>query len=110
MKKIMFATAALVAFASAAAAFERPTVVGYGEYSVEAESIEIGAGAEFVLADRFLLTPMFVGTGDTGSFDFDHAALNVSYGVNKNFDVYGGLTTDADFNYSDLVIGVKVQY
>lgn len=111
MKSVMIAAAALVAFASAASAFERPTVLSYGEYKVEAETFELGAGTEFVLGNGIVLTPMIVAL-DTANdnFDFDRAELNVSYGVNQNVDLYATIETDADLDYSETTLGFKIQY
>ena len=111
MKKIMIATVALFAAASAASAFERPTLLSYGEYTVEAQDVELGVGTEFILDGGLTITPWVVAT-DTGadSLTFDHAAINVAYGVNENVDLYGKVETDSDLNYSETTIGFKLQY
>ena len=109
MKSVMIAAAALVAMTGVAAA-EVPTFVGYSEYAVEAETFELGAGAEFILADRLILTPTLVGFGTADEFDFDRLEVKASYGLNENLDMYGKLKTDADFKYDEAIVGVAFQF
>ena len=45
MKSVMIAAAALVATVTMASAGERPTILGYSEYAVEAETFAVGAGS-----------------------------------------------------------------
>lgn len=108
MKTTLMATAAV--FAMAGFAVAQPTVVGYGEYSVEAQTFETGIGAEFIVADSVLITPMIVGSGDVDAFDFDHAEVKASYGLNENIDLYGKVKSDADFNYAETTVGVAFQF
>ncbi len=109
MKSVMIAVTALVAMTGMAMA-ETPTFVGYSEYAVEANSFEIGAGAELYVLDGFYLTPMVIGNGDVDAFDFTRAEVKATYVVNENIDVYGKIKTDADFNYDDAVVGVAFRF
>lgn len=108
MKSVMIA-AALIATATVATA-EVPTFVGYSEYAVEAETFELGAGAEFIVADGLILTPTLIGFGTSKDFDFNRAELNASYGLNENVGLYGKLKTNADFEYDEAVIGASFQF
>jgi hypothetical protein len=110
MKSVMIAAAALVAMTSFAAAAERPTILGYSEYAVEAETFELGAGAEFVVNDRLIVKTMVVGFGTDEDFQFDRLELNASYGINENVDLYGKLETDEDLNYSETTLGIALQF
>jgi hypothetical protein len=110
MKSVMIATAALVAMTSFAVAAERPTILGYSEYAVEAETFELGAGAEFIVNDRLIVKTMVVGFGTDEDFQFDRLELNTSYGINENVDLYGKLETDEDLNYSETTLGVALQF
>lgn len=92
------------------AAGERPTILGYGEYAVEAETFELGAGAEFIIADRLIITPMVVGFGVSEDFKFDRLEVNASYGINENVDVYGKVETDEDLHHAETTIGVALQF
>ena len=109
MKSVMIATVALAAMTGVAMA-ETPSFVGYSEYSIEANSFELGAGAEVYVAKGFYLTPMIVGTGAADAFDFDHAEVKATYILNENLNVYGKVKTDADFKYSDAIVGVSFQF
>lgn len=110
MKSVMIAAAALVAMTSFAAAAERPIILGYSEYAVEAETFELGAGAEFIVNDRLIVKTMVVGFGTDEDFQFDRLELNTSYGINENVDLYGKLETDEDLNYSETTLGVALQF
>lgn len=109
MKSVMIAAAALVATATVAMA-DTPTFVGYSEYAVEAQTFELGAGAEFIIADGLILTPTLVGFGTSSDFDFNRAELKASYGLNENINLYGKVKTDADFKYDEAVVGVAFQF
>lgn len=109
MKSVMIATAALVATATVAMA-EIPTFVGYSEYAVEAETFELGAGAEVIVAGGLILTPTLVAFGTAEDFDFNRAELKASYGLNENVGLYGKLKTNADFEYDEAVIGASFQF
>lgn len=109
MKSVMFAAAALVAMTGFAMA-EAPSFIGYSEYAVEADTLELGVGAELAIADGFTLTPMIVGTGAIDAFDFDHAEIKATYSLDENVSVYGKLKSDADFKYSDVVLGAAFQF
>lgn len=109
MKSVMIAAAALVATVTVATA-EVPTFVGYSEYAVEAETFELGAGAEFIIADGLILTPTLVAFGTSEDFDFNRAELKASYGLNENVGLYGKLKTNADFEYDEAVIGASFQF
>ena len=108
MKASMIAAAALVAMVTMASA--QPTFLAYSEYAVEAETLELGAGAEFVVTDSVLVTPVVVGFGTQDTFDFDHAEFKVEYLVNENWTVFGRVETDADFDYADTFIGAELQF
>ena len=110
MKSVMIAAAALVAMTGFAMAGERPTILSYGEYAVEAETFELGAGAEFILADRLIVTPMVIGFGTTEDFAFDRVEVKASYGINENVDVYGKVETDEDLHYAETTVGVALQF
>ena len=110
MKSVMITATALVAMATVATAADRPTVVGYSEYAVEAQTFELGAGAEFIVADGLILTPTVVGFGTSDDFAFDHAEVKASYGLNENLDLYGKVKTDSDLKYSETVLGVAFQF
>ena len=111
MKSVMIAAAAMVAMTTSfAAAAERPTILGYSEYAVEAETFELGAGAEFIVGNGLILTPMIVGFGPSEDFQFDRAELKASYGLNENVDLYGKIKTDEDLNYDETVLGVALQF
>lgn len=109
MKSVMIAALAMTV-ATAAIAAERPTVVGYSEYAVEAKTFELGAGAEFILGDSLIVTPMVIGFGEAEAFDFDRLEVKASYGVNENVDLYGKVKTDADLDYSETVLGASFQF
>jgi hypothetical protein len=110
MKSVMTAVAAIALTAGAASAFELPTAVGYSEYAVEAETFELGAGAEFVIGNGLILTPMIAGFGTTEDFDFNRAELKASYGLNENVSLYGKIKSDADLNYDEAVLGASFQF
>ena len=110
MKSVMIAAAALVATVTMASAGERPTILGYSEYAVEAETFEVGAGAEFIVADRLIVTPMVVGFGASDDFDFDRLEVKALYGVNDNVDLYGTIETDDELNYAETTVGVAFQF
>jgi hypothetical protein len=110
MKTILMATAAVVAMTTFASAADRPTIIGYTEYSVEAETYEVGLGTEFIVGDMLLISPKMVSFGTSEDFTFDHAEVKASYGVNGNVDVYAKVTTDADFNYAETTVGVSFQF
>lgn len=110
MKSIMLATAALAMTATVATAADRPTIVGYSEYAVEAETFELGTGAEFIVADRLIVTPTVIGFGTTDDFNFDRLEVKASYGLSENVDLYGKIKTDDELNYSETVIGASFQF
>lgn len=109
MKSVMIA-AALVAMTGSAMAGERPTILGYGEYAVEAETLELGAGAEFIVSDRLVVTPMVIGYGTTEDFNFDRLEVKASYGINDNVGLYGKIESDEDLNYAETTVGVALQF
>ncbi len=109
MKSVMIAAAAFATMATMASA-EAPTFLGYSEYAIEAETFELGAGAEFIVADSLILTPMVIGFGTTEDFQFDRAELKASYGLNENVGLYGKIKTDSDLNYSETVLGASFQF
>ena len=112
MKSVMAMTAALVVMSTGAFAGERATIVGYGEYAVEAQAFEAGVGAEMMVADNLSLTPMLIGTASNSlsDFAFDHAELKANYVLNKNVDLYGKVTTDNELRYSEATVGVAFQF
>ncbi len=110
MKSVMIAAAAITAMATMASAADRPTFLAYSEYAIEAETFELGAGAEFIVADRVIVTPMLIGFGTNEDFAFDRAELKASYGVNENVDLYGKIATDSDLNYEEATVGVAFQF
>ncbi len=110
MKSVMIAAAAITAMATMASAADRPTIVGYSEYAVEAETFELGAGAELIVADRLIVTPTVIGFGTTDDFNFDRLEVKASYGLNENVDLYGKIKTDDELNYAETVIGASFQF
>jgi opacity protein-like surface antigen len=110
MKSVMIAAAALAMTATVATAADRPTIVGYSEYAAEAKTFELGTGAEFILGDAVILTPMLIGSGTSSDFDFTRVEVKASYGLNENVDLYTKVKTDADLNYDELVVGASFQF
>ena len=110
MKNIMLATVALTAMVTMASAGDRPTIVGYSEYAVEAQSFEAGVGTELLIGNKLLVTPMVSGSGSGEDFAFDHAEVKAKSGLNENVDLYGKITTDSDLNYAETTIGVAFQF
>jgi outer membrane cobalamin receptor len=85
--------------------------IGSAEYSVESEVFETEIGVDFGLTDRIVVTPMLTFNNATNqTFDFAGAELSVNYQVNYNFDVYGRVEFDQDFDYNETVIGVSWQF
>lgn len=112
MKSIMAATAALAVMTTVASAADRPTIVGYGEYSVEAKTFEAGAGAEMFVMDNLMVTPMLIGTAPNSltDFAFDHAELKANYILTANVDLYGKVKSDKEFRYSEATVGLALQF
>ena len=109
MKSVMIATAALFTMAGVAMA-ETPSFVGYSEYSIEAKTFELGAGAEVYVSDGFYVTPMIVGLGEADAFTFDHAEVKATYMLNENINLYGKVTSTSDWGYADTTVGVSFQF
>lgn len=110
MKVIMIAAATILGTTVMATAADRPTLLGYSEYAVEAETLEVGVGAEAFIANGVSVTPMLVGLGPTEDFKFDHAEVQVDYQVDQNWTLYGRVETDEDFDYKDTFVGAKLRF
>lgn len=110
MKKIMLATVAAFAFAGAASAGSL-SYSAYGEYAVEAESIETGVGVAYLLDNNleFSAEVVAIDTPEV-SFEVDHVDLGVSYGVNPNADIYATVTLDDELRYDETVLGVALKF
>lgn len=110
MKSVMLAAAALVATISFAAAAERPVILGYTEYAVEAETFEVGVGTEFAVGEKVTVAPLAIGFGPDEDFAFDRLEVRVTYDLNDNVDLYTELKTDEDLNYDETLVGVAFRF
>lgn len=110
MKKIMLATVAAFAFVGAASAGTL-SYSAYGEYAVEAKTVETGVGVAYLTDNNFEFSADVV-TLDTPemSFDLDHVDLGVSYAVSVNGDIYATVTLDDELHYNETVVGIKLNF
>ena len=133
MKKLILAAVAALTLTSGAAlagsfntadpvlvvpvATEAPSVlgtnwrfVGNSEYAFEAEAFETNFGVEYVNGS-FSVTPYLTITDTaTTDMDFDGAAILVKYGVNTNVNLYGQVSADKDWEYSETIVGVAFSF
>ena len=108
MKTLLLATT--IAMASTAAYADGLGFNGYGEYAMEAESFEFGAGATYgVDSFEFYVETVFV-KPNGAELDFTEATFGVAYAINDNANVYAEVTTDSDFDYDEAVIGLAFQF
>ncbi len=111
MKKIMLATAAAFAMFAGAANADALSFGAYGEYAVEAQSVETGVSAVYVAGNGLEFGTEIVAIDTPAkSFDLDHMDLGVSYALNPQADVYGVVTLDSELEYSETVVGVAVKF
>lgn len=85
-------------------------IVGNAEYAVEAETIETNIGAQLALIPNLTITPLVTFAGTTDTFEFAGAEIGAAYAVNSNFDVYGVVEANKDFEYSEATVGVAFSF
>lgn len=108
MKSVMLAAVAGLALATAASAAD-VSYLGYGEYAVEAQTFEVGVGAELGFG-QLTITPTLIGSDVAGSFDFDHAEVRADFAVNANVTAYGKIATDDELRYDEATVGVAFKF
>lgn len=109
MKKTILATAAVIAMTAGAATAAEIGYNAYAEYSLENDVFETGVGATIV-HNEFAIAPLFILDNSTGDFDFDRLEVEASYTINENAAAYVTVSTDADFDYADTVVGVRLNF
>lgn len=113
MKKFMLATVAVLGLAGAAnagAASEPLTFSGYGEYAVEAQTFEIGAGASYTTGAVIFSGLAVFDKPNNVKLDLDHVDLGVSYAVATSTELYGKVTLDDTLGYSETTVGVAFSF
>jgi hypothetical protein len=110
MKTAIFAAALALTATTASAEGLGFTIVGNAEYAVEAEAIETNLGAELFVFNAVTISPLVTFAGTTDSFEFTGVELGATYTVTENFDVYGVVEADKDFEYSEAIIGVSFAF
>jgi hypothetical protein len=108
MKK--FITAAFLTTAATTAYANDITFTAGAEYSVEAETFEMNAGAAYNLYDFALFTEATFMKEVSEPVAFDNVEVGIAYGLNDNVDVYGLVRLDSDFEYDETVVGIAVTF
>lgn len=110
MKNTLIASAIAILAASTAFAGDF-SYGGYGEYAIEAQTVELGVTAGYAFDNGISTFATFVGT-DAGynDFQFDHTEVEVTYGLSTNADLYTKVTLDSSFNYDEAVVGVALKF
>lgn len=111
MKLITMTVLSVLSLATTPAlAMDRPVATGYAEYNIEADTAEVGIGAEFKPLADLKVTPVIVGFGPTEDFKFDRAELHVDYAVNPKVTVYVEVDTDDELRYDETTLGAAVRF
>jgi hypothetical protein len=84
--------------------------VGATQYEFEAEVFTFTTGVQYTYQDfAFVLTV----TGEdtpTNSFDFSGADLMFVYSATENFDLYGGVSADGNWDHDGTTLGVAWRF
>lgn len=109
MKFVLATVAAFVTFTNVAAA-DGFSFFGYGEYAIEAESLEFGLGTDYTI-DALTLSASMTFTRPSGTeMDLDHVNIGALYSINDNLGLYGDVELDGDFEYSETTLGVAFTF
>ena len=104
---ILAATLALTTAGAASA--QDYTVFGTAEYAVEADTFEIGVGADIYVGD-FTFTPALYADRVADENDLNRAELTVAYQINGNWAAYATVETDRDWDYAETTFGTRVEF
>lgn len=113
MKTFVLATVAaltLAGTAHAGAGAKPLSFSGYGEYAVEAQAFELGAGANYTIdALDFGATAVFVKENGV-DLGFDHVDLTAAYVVTTGTELYGKVALDSDLEYDETTVGIAFSF
>lgn len=109
MKNLLIITAATIALASPAIANDL-SFGAYGEYALEAESLEFGLGADYVVGEATFSADLTVVKFNGESLDLDSLDLSAAYAISNKSDIYATITLDSDLKYTETVVGIAVKF
>jgi hypothetical protein len=83
--------------------------IGSAQYAFQTRTFETRLGMEYTY-NSFTFIPILVGNNAAGNFNFAGAEFGVRYSVSQNFNLYGVIEADSNFNYSEATIGVAFRF
>lgn len=109
MKNLLLTTIALISLSTAALALDT-SIVGYGEYAVEAEALESSVGIELAMG-AVTVTPSIevIYTSNT-DFEFNGAEVSLIYGLTETLNVYGVVEANKDFEHQETTLGIAFRF
>lgn len=109
MKKLLISLAAIAALATPAAA-DGLSFGGYGEYAIEAESIKLGVGADYVIGLTTFSADLAAIKYNGQQLDLDSLDLSVGYDLNEKANLYTTISLDSNLKYDEAVIGIALKF
>ena len=122
MKKVLFATLSVFALTSAANAFELGGGLAAGgevessyNFGTEDFSVLFTPEVSFATSGLFVGASLEIDMLDLENYDFTGVDFEATYtidGVVPGFAVeaFGEISTDADFEFGDLVVGTRLNF
>lgn len=110
MKTAIFATALAITSTAASAEGLALAFAGNAEYAVEAETFETNLGAVIGVMPSLTFAPSVTFAGNSDNFEFTGVEVGATYNLTSNFDLYGVVEADKDFNHSETTIGVAFSF
>lgn len=110
MKKLLIIATAALALSTSTVVAGELAFNAYGEYAVEAQGFELGVGADYSLQAVTIYSEAVFTKPQNVDFDFDHVDVGVSYNFTNSTKAYGEITLDKQFDYSEAVVGVAVNF
>ena len=109
MKTTTILAAAFALGTAGVASAQDYSVFGTAEYAVEADTFEIGVGAD-IYVGAFTFTPAIYADRVADVNDLNRAELTVAYQINGNWAAYATVETDREWDYAETTFGTRVEF
>lgn len=84
--------------------------VGNAQYEFKSETFETTLGVQYTYENFAAVLSVTGADTPLNSFDFVGADLTAVYSVNANFDIYGGLSVDNNWDHDATTVGVAFRF